>query len=127
MPSPQSGQTCNLVSPAAPQAAQDACDATAGSTDTSSSTQTQRQGQVGSTQAPVHKPDPTKTAWIEIVLVDEVGKPVPGESYAITLPDGQTVATGTLDDKGFARVEGFDPGSCQVTFPELDQDAWKPA
>jgi hypothetical protein len=42
------------------------------------------------------------------------------------LPDGQTLAEGTLDEKGFARVEGVDPGSCKVTFPNLDKSAWSP-
>jgi type VI secretion system secreted protein VgrG len=51
---------------------------------------------------------------------------VPGEEYQVTLPDGSTVASGTLDEKGKARVEGIDPGSCKVTFPNLDKDAWKP-
>lgn len=65
-----------------------------------------------------------KTAnWIEIELVGEDGKPIPDEPYRITLPDG-TVEEGTLDDNGVARVEGFEPGDCQVTFPELDEDAW---
>jgi hypothetical protein len=127
MPSAQSGTPCTLVPPTAPSPAQDACDATAGSTDTSSSTQTQRQGQAGSTQAPVHKSDPTKAHWIEVVLVDEQNNPVPGERYAITLPDGVTIASGTLDDKGFARVEGIDAGTCQIAFPDLDGAAWKPA
>jgi hypothetical protein len=37
------------------------------------------------------------------------------------------VADGTLDEKGFARVEGFEPGQCEITFPELDEEAWKDA
>ena len=80
--------------------------------------------------APTHNPNApenqTKKHWIEIQLVDEDSKPVPGEAYKITLPDGTTVADGTLDDKGFARVSNIDPGNCQVTFPNLDQDAWSP-
>jgi len=47
--------------------------------------------------------DEEKT-WIEIELVDEEDNPVPGEKYKITLPDGK-VAQGTLDGKGFARVD----------------------
>ena len=66
-----------------------------------------------------------KPHWIEIELVDEEGQPVPGEPYKITLPDGTTVADGTLDEKGFARVDGIDPGTCKVTFPNLDKDAWE--
>jgi type VI secretion system secreted protein VgrG len=71
-----------------------------------------------------HQPDPAKTSFVEIELVDEDGKPVPGERYRITLPDGR-VAEGSLDGKGKARVEGIDPGSCKVTFPRLDKDAWE--
>ena len=33
--------------------------------------------------------------------------------------------SGALDENGFANHEGFDSGTCQVTFPELDQDAWE--
>src|SRR4029079_16560280 len=29
-----------------------------------------------------------KKSWIEIELVDEKGRPVPGEAYVVTLPDG---------------------------------------
>lgn len=67
-----------------------------------------------------------KKSWIEIVLVDEEDNPVPGEKYEITLPD-KTVKKGTLDENGFARVDGIDPGMCEITFPELDKDAWKRA
>ena len=81
--------------------------------------------------APTHNPnDPEnqdKKSWIEIQLNDETGNPMPGEPYKITLSDGTTVADGTLDEKGFARVANIDPGNCQVTFPNLDKDAWEPA
>ena len=66
-----------------------------------------------------------ETSWIEIRLVDKTGKPVPGERYRIILPDGSVVAEGTLDSNGRARVDGIDPGSCKVTFPGLDADAWE--
>jgi type VI secretion system secreted protein VgrG len=82
------------------------------------------------TDAPTHDPNneenKEKKSWIEIELVDEEGQPVPGEPYRITLPDGTTVADGTLDEKGWARVDNIDPGSCKVTFPNLDKDAWEP-
>ncbi len=81
--------------------------------------------------APTHDPNSPenkkKKSWIEIQLNDEDGRPVPGEPYKVTLPDGTTVADGTLDDKGFARVDNIDPGTCQVTFPNLDKDSWEPA
>jgi type VI secretion system secreted protein VgrG len=80
--------------------------------------------------APTHDPNAEenkdKKHWIEIELLDEDGNPVPGEPYKITLPDGTTVADGTLDDKGFARVDNIDPGTCKVTFPNLDKEAWEP-
>lgn len=66
-----------------------------------------------------------KLSWIEIEMVDEEDQPVPGMPYQITLPDGATVAEGTLDEKGSARVEGIEPGNCQISFPTLDQDAWQ--
>jgi len=58
---------------------------------------------------------------------DDVGeddKPISGEKYRITLPDDR-VAEGTLDARGFARVSGFEEGTCKVTFPDLDKEAWE--
>jgi len=65
-----------------------------------------------------------KTSWIEIELVGEDNEPIPGEKYRITLPD-DSVAEGTLDEKGLARVEGFEKGTCKVCFPDLDKEAWE--
>jgi uncharacterized protein (DUF2345 family) len=80
--------------------------------------------------APTHNPsekeNKSKKSWIEIELVDDEDKPVPGEPYRITLPDGSTVAEGTLDEKGRAKINNIDPGTCKVTFPKLHKDAWKP-
>ena len=86
--------------------------------------------QAAAANAPSHDPNSEenkkKKSWIEIELLDQDNKPVPGEKYRITLTDGTTLAEGTLDEKGFARVDNIDPGTCKVTFPELDKDAWKP-
>jgi hypothetical protein len=120
MPSPKSGTAASLVAPAAPDDAVDAIDSTPGQNTAGASEGDDKE------QFQPFKPDPKKKSWIEIVMVDEENKPVPGMGYRITLPDN-TVQEGTLDGKGFARVAGFDPGSCKVTFPDLDQDAWKPA
>lgn len=68
---------------------------------------------------------PEKKSWIAIKLVDEDGKPVPNEEYRVILPDGSTVE-GDLNKRGFACLRGIDPGTCQITFPNLDQSAWKP-
>jgi type VI secretion system secreted protein VgrG len=66
---------------------------------------------------------PNKTSWIEIALVDQDGQPVSGEQYQITLPDGSTMS-GTTDGDGMARVDGIDPGTCQITFPNIDKNYW---
>jgi hypothetical protein len=68
--------------------------------------------------------DPSKPSWVEIELVDDDGSPVPHEHYRVTAPDG-TVREGFLNEQGYARVDGIDPGTCQITFPNLDQEAWK--
>jgi hypothetical protein len=134
MASPKSGSAGSAVSPADPKAAQDADKADPGEVEKVKATQEQTQsGKYGSEQIQPYKPPQTpeekqkKKSWIEIELVDEDNKPVPGEAYRITLPDGQTVAEGTLDEKGFARLDGIDSGSCKITFPELDKDAWEKA
>jgi hypothetical protein len=63
--------------------------------------------------------------WIEVQLIGEDDKPIPGETYAITLPGGK-VLTGTLDDNGVARIDGISAGNCLVSFPNLDKEAWTP-
>jgi type VI secretion system secreted protein VgrG len=131
MPSPKSGNAGNAVSPAAPTAPFDADDANPGAVEQIKATQLQtKTGKYGSTQVKPYKPPRTeeekekKKSWIEIELRDEAGKPVPGEPYEIVLPDGETVASGTLDENGFARVDGIDPGACKVTFPDQDKKTW---
>jgi hypothetical protein len=68
---------------------------------------------------------PQKKHFVAIEMHDEEGKPAAGESYKLTLPDG-TVHEGTLDDKGRDRVDGIDPGTCKITFTDLDKDSWGP-
>ncbi|HSI88201.1 MAG TPA: type VI secretion system tip protein TssI/VgrG [Pyrinomonadaceae bacterium] len=79
---------------------------------------------------PTHNPkspkNKDKKSWIEIELKDELDNPVAGERYRVTLPDGSTIAEGTTDENGLARVTNIDPGSCQVTFPKLDDSSWDP-
>lgn len=61
--------------------------------------------------------------WIAIELIGEDEQPIPGIAFAVTLPGG-TVKEGKLDDKGSAVFMEVPPGICQVSFPELDQEAW---
>ncbi len=127
---PKSGKAGTPVKPAEPKKALEADKADPGEVEKIKVQQAKTQtGKYSPATAKPYKPPQTKEeketkkSWIEIELVDEEDNPVPGERYQITLPDG-SVAEGSLDEKGFARVDGIDPGTCQVTFPELDKDAW---
>jgi hypothetical protein len=66
---------------------------------------------------------PAETTWIEIELLDPDGKPVSDERFKITMPDG-SIQYGRLDSNGKAKIERLQPGSCQVTFPDRDQEVW---
>lgn len=57
--------------------------------------------------------------WLEILLADEDGEPIPDERYVVTLPDG-TKREGALDGQGRAYLVGIDPGTCQVSFPDME-------
>ena len=139
----KSGRAGTAVEPIAPVAANEADVADPGQVSEIKAKQRQmKSGKYGSTKAKPFKPpaqdsgggaansteaqknEEKKTSWIEIELVGEDDKPIVGEKYQITLPDGK-VAEGTLDQKGWVRLEGFEKGDCQITFPNLDQDAWE--
>lgn len=124
---PKSGQAPSLVAPAAPKEAVDADNADPGEVAKAKAEQLQtKSGKYGEQKAPTFQGSESdeKKSWIEIQMLDETDKPVPSVRYEIKLPDG-SVAGGTLDQNGKARVEGFDPGTCQVSFPELDAEAWE--
>jgi len=135
MPSPNDGTAGSIVEPIDPEAPEEADVADPG--EVAEAKQVQREnneGKYGAEPVVAHTPaqsnseedEEQPTSWIEIELKDEEDQPVAGEKYEITLPD-DTVARGTLDPNGFARVEGIESGTCKVTFPELDQSAWEKA
>ncbi len=72
------------------------------------------------------QPCPLTKTWIEVVLVDEDGDPVPHEKYAIKLPDGST-QTGCLDEQGKVKFENITGGQAMVNFPDIDAREWKHA
>lgn len=119
-----------LVSPTEATDAEDADEADPGEIAEIKARQRETEsGKYGTAKVTPFKPpedEEKETTWIEIELVDEDDNPVPSERYEIELPDG-SITRGTLDQKGFARVEGIDPGNCKVTFPELDQECWESA
>jgi len=124
--SPEAGTEVTLVPPTAPADAVEADNAVAGQVE---EVTREAQEKPKPTFKPVKLKDPEekKLTWIEIEMVDEEGKGVPGVSYEVELPDG-SVAGGTLDGNGFARVEGFEEGGdCKISFPRLDKEAWEEA
>jgi hypothetical protein len=143
VPSPKSGDAGSAVAPQSPAEVHEADDADPGEVASVKADQRQiKKGKYGSEKVSGAKPEEepgggssgsgsspspepkAKTGWIEVVLVDKKGQPVPGEPYRITLPDG-TPHEGTLSDKGFVRIAGFAPGACKVTFPNMDSRSWK--
>jgi hypothetical protein len=129
MASPKTGTAGSPVAPADPTDPDEADVADPGEIDDVKARQRElKQGKYGS--APVtpfqppasNVPNPEKT-WIEIKLIDSDDQPVPSEKYKIKLPDGR-IDQGTLDSNGFARIEGVEPGTCQVTFPDIPGQSW---
>jgi|WetSurMetagenome_2_1015567.scaffolds.fasta_scaffold10062_6 hypothetical protein len=87
-------------------------------------------GAFAQTEAEEEKPETTKaapppanTGWVEINLKNEKGTPIAGERYRIKLPNG-LVQEGTLDDFGHAEYYQINRGSCEVSFPDLEDEEW---
>jgi hypothetical protein len=72
---------------------------------------------------PVTTTAPT-TTWITVRLVDEDDRPVGHARYRVTLPDGH-IREGRLDANGSVHLDGIDPGTCEVTWPDYDGEAWE--
>jgi hypothetical protein len=131
---PKSGKAGGLVSPAPPKAPYEADTADPGEVAQAKAAEREAgAGKYAPVKAAPFKPgepeDPAKgqqRVWVEIRLKTRRGQPVAGEPYEITVPEG-TVSPGTLDHKGFARLEGMTPGTCLVRFPRLDARAWRKA
>lgn len=64
-------------------------------------------------------------SFITIQLAGEDGAGIPGMRYRVLLPS-RTIREGTLDGSGTATVRGKFSGTCKVSFPELDANAWEP-
>lgn len=130
MASPKSGTAGSAVSPDAPKEALDADTADPGEASSFTAAAAERakqkydQAKVKAFKPPSDPAEAKKLSWIEIELVGEDDKGIPGERYRITTPD-DSVSEGTLDQNGFARLEGIEPGTCKICFPRLDKDAWE--
>jgi hypothetical protein len=75
-------------------------------------------------QSPADDSKDTQTSWIEIELVDDLGRPVANEEYVVSEPGGRE-HKGRLSAKGLARVAVREPGACQISFPKLDAAVWE--
>ena len=131
MASPKDGTACDPLAASDPTEAKDADDADPGEVETIKAQQRQTgTGKYGSTPVTPFKPpenpaqQDVETTWIEILLIDKNNNPVPGETYKCVMPDNK-VKIGTLDSKGFVRIDGIQPGTCQVSFPNRDGRSWE--
>ena len=70
-------------------------------------------------------PGPEEQHFIEIELLDDAGNAVAGERYFVELPDGSSIS-GRTDGNGRARIDGVDPGTAKVSFPDMDQSVYTP-
>jgi hypothetical protein len=66
----------------------------------------------------------TKRDWIEIEVVYDDGTPYDGNCH-VQLPSGAET-DGAPDEDGVVRIDGLLPGSCRVSFPDLDASVWDP-
>jgi hypothetical protein len=65
-----------------------------------------------------------KLTWVAFKLRDMAGQPVPGMKYRVKLPGG-AVEEGELDAYGEVEFDGIYPGTCRISFPDLDEEAWE--
>lgn len=94
------------------------------SQDQADSLEAARQDSAATTDAdPVSGCPDSELTWIEIALQSETGEPVPDEEYFVTASDGSE-HSGNLDQNGFARLDQIPAGTCQVSFPLLEDDEW---
>lgn len=124
---PKDGKAGTAVDPAEPAEALEAVTADPGTVESATAAPGEKATNAGTAEKvpPLKKPEKgeERISWIEIELLDEAGSPVVGERYEVVTPNG--LASGRLDEKGFARIDQIDKGSCEITFPELDKEAWE--
>jgi hypothetical protein len=64
-----------------------------------------------------------KKHWVEVRMIDETNKPVPGLKCRLR-DSADAIHNGMLNNKGICRFDGLPAGDAYVCFPELDQQAW---
>ncbi len=66
-----------------------------------------------------------ETTWIEVELVDEAGQPVVGEVVKVTDPGGEVLCERPTGANGIVHVLVPKEGTCQMSFVNLDAEAWE--
>lgn len=65
--------------------------------------------------------------WVEVQLIGEDDEAISGARCKIVLPNGRAIIR-TTDRFGLVRIDGVeDAGSCEISFPDLDSEAWENA
>ena len=61
---------------------------------------------------------------LEVVVVDQDGKPQSGIRYEVK-DAGGTIHEGTTNPEGLIRIDGLPAGTCKVSLPDLESVDWK--
>ena len=85
--------------------------------------QSQSDGDTASEVLPCQKEE-DENHWIEILLVGEDGEGIGNTRCIVTAPDGKEHRVKT-DVNGVIRLEGIPVGKCQVSFVDMDKNAWE--
>ncbi|HEY7215508.1 MAG TPA: peptidoglycan-binding domain-containing protein [Thermoanaerobaculia bacterium] len=130
---PDQDETAQQVEPEIAEEAEEESEATAGAGDEAQQEDAEEEDDPVPTPLTAHVQlcetqdkggDKLRTrSWIKVKLVGEDSAPIPNQNYEIKLPGGKLL-TGTLNEKGSVRLDGIPPGACEVSFPDLDKDAW---
>lgn len=87
-------------------------------------------GADGGASAATTLPDATsldlEVGWIEVELVDEEGAALGGIRVRVTANGGDPIEV-TTNASGLARVDGIQPGACEITLPDHDAGTWRPS
>lgn len=78
--------------------------------------ETPEPGAGSATDTAVPTAESSELSFVEIKLLDDAGNPYGNTAYELETPSGETIS-GTLDDDGYARVDGIEPGECKLRFP----------
>jgi hypothetical protein len=66
-------------------------------------------------------PDEKKLSWIAFQIMDDDTPAQPVKNTRVVVKDAKGVThRARTDSKGYIRLDGIEPGSCEVTFPDHD-------